>query len=258
MCFLTFYNASKEEKIKLFLEVVREASEDQRKLLKEYERKFKVMQLEDNKRDIDLIEKRMKHQVWVIHGGTTFDTYEEYIAYLHNKEVNLDRLLSRDWKMNLQESLGDEYQVIAPRMPNANNAKYKEWKIWFDKLVPLMTGEVILIGHSLGGIFLAKYLSEEKPFAHIKATILVAAPYDTEGMDESLGDFVLPKDLSQLSQQGGEVMLYQSEDDPIVPFLQIEKYHIALPDAKMRIFTDRQHFNQETFPELVEDIRNLK
>lgn len=37
-----FRNASKEEKIKLFREVAKEASEDQRKLLREYDRKIKA------------------------------------------------------------------------------------------------------------------------------------------------------------------------------------------------------------------------
>ncbi len=37
-----FRHASKEEKVRVFREVAREASEDQRKLLKEYERKLGV------------------------------------------------------------------------------------------------------------------------------------------------------------------------------------------------------------------------
>ncbi len=43
----------------------------------------------------------MKQQVFVIHGGTAFDTYEEYFEYLKNKEVSLEKLQGRDWKMNL-------------------------------------------------------------------------------------------------------------------------------------------------------------
>lgn len=199
----------------------------------------------------------MKQQIWVIHGGTTFDAYEEYLTYLQTKEISFDRLLSRGWKMNMQESLGDAYQVIAPRMPNPNNAKYNEWKIWFEKLALLMVGDVILVGHSLGGIFLAKYLSEETVPVHVKATFFIAAPYDTEGMNESLGDFMLPSDMSGISKQGGKIVFYYSQDDPTVPFTHAEKYRAALPDAKVKIFSDRQHFTQEDFPELIEDIRSL-
>lgn len=197
----------------------------------------------------------MKQQVWVIHGGTTFDTYDEYLDYLRNKKVDLDRIMAQNWKSTLKGSLGDTYQVIAPRMPNPSNAKYTEWKIWFQKLAQVMDSGAMLVGHSLGGIFLAKYLSEEAIPVSVKATILVAAPYDDEGSEESLGDFVLSGDLSGLSRQGGEVILYHSEDDPVVPFLQLSKYQKILPDAQVKIFSDRQHFNQEYFPEIVEQIR---
>jgi hypothetical protein len=47
-------------------------------------------------------------------------------------------------------------------MPNPMNARYNEWKILFKKIVLLLDDNVILIGHSLGAIFLVKYLSENK------------------------------------------------------------------------------------------------
>lgn len=68
----------------------------------------------------------MKQQVFVIHGGTAFDRYEEYFPYLENKEVSLEQLERRDWKMNLQNNLGENFEVFLPKMPNAQNAVYKE------------------------------------------------------------------------------------------------------------------------------------
>src|SRR4051812_10882369 len=105
----------------------------------------------------------MKKQVVVIHGGDTFGTYEEYIAFLKDFAIDsLEYFMKMGWKDTLQESLGGAYQVILPKMPNKINAKYVEWKVWFEKLLPLLNNEIILIGHSLGGTFLAKYLSENK------------------------------------------------------------------------------------------------
>ena len=105
----------------------------------------------------------MKKQVVVIHGADTFDTYEDSLKFLRNFEIDsLEYFKGKNWKTSLQERLGDEFEVISPRMPNTLNAKYLEWKIWFEKLVPLLNEEVILIGHSLGGTFLAKYLAENK------------------------------------------------------------------------------------------------
>ena len=105
----------------------------------------------------------MKKQVVVIHGGDTFKTYEQYLRFLKRFDIDFERYRSgkNDWKTNLREALGEEYEVIAPVMPNKNNAKYPEWQIWFEKFIPFLNGEIILVGHSLGGTFIAKYLSEK-------------------------------------------------------------------------------------------------
>ena len=198
----------------------------------------------------------MKQQVFVIHGGNAFETYEEYIADLKQKEISIERTRFVDWKGNLQKTLGDTYDVILPRMPNSQNARYAEWKIIFDKFVPQLDENIIFIGHSLGGIFLAKYLSEEKYSKNIKATLLVAAPYNAPD-DHPYVDFNILKDLSGLQEQGGEIILYHSKDDQVVPFSNFERYQRELPNAQVRIFTDRQHFNQPEFPELIKDIKAL-
>lgn len=198
----------------------------------------------------------MKQQIFVIHGGDAFETYEEYLVYLRNKEVTLARMRHRGWKMTLGEQLGDGFDVYNPSMPNSWNARYAEWKIIFDKIVALMEPGVILVGHSLGGIFLAKYLSEQNIQVPISATLLVAAPFNTES-EHPLVDFILSNDLRLFAKQGGEIRVYHSKDDDIVPFSNAEAYLRALPRARLVTFTDRGHFHAEAFPEIVDDIRTI-
>jgi len=202
----------------------------------------------------------MKQQIVIIHGGTPFDTYEDYLSYLKNKEISLDRLrLHKDWKETLSQELGENFDILMPQMPSKTNARYKEWKIWFERIIPLFNKEVIFIGHSLGGIFLAKYLSENDLPKKIKATILVAAPFDDENekSGKSLADFKLSSSLEGFAKKGGKIYLLQSKDDPEVPLEQLEKYKQALPDAKTMVFDDKGHFNQESFPEIIELIKKL-
>ena len=198
-------------------------------------------------------------QIIVIHGGDTFETHEEYLSFLKSFEIDFERFKSgrKDWKVTLSEELGEGFEVILPSMPSKTNAKYIEWKIWFEKLIPFFKDSVIFVGHSLGAIFLAKYLSENEFPKKIAATFLVAGPYDDKDFEESLADFVLPEDLEKLVGQGGKIYLYHSKDDPVVPFADLEKYKKSLPSAEVRIFEDREHFSQVDFPELVEDIKGL-
>jgi len=199
----------------------------------------------------------MKKQVILIHGGETFETYEKYMEFLKVTDVSISDLKRKKWKKTLAEKLGDDYDVVTLEMPNDMNAKYLEWKIWFEKYIPQFDNEIILVGHSLGGIFLAKFLSEENVARGIKATLLVAPPYDDIDHYYSLADFKLPDDLSKLQEQGGKVIIYHSKDDPVVPFADFLKYQKALPAIEFRIFEDKGHFTSGEFPEIVEDIRNI-
>lgn len=198
----------------------------------------------------------MKKQVIVIHGADAFDSYEEYISFLKDFEIeNLDYFRKKRWKESLQEKLGPDFDVLAFRMPNTFNAKYFEWKIWFDKIVPLLSEKVILVGHSMGGIFLIKYLTENDFPKIIESLHLIAAPYENAD-DWVLADFNLPGDLSRVLSQTYKIYLYHSKDDEIVPFSHLEKYKKHFPQAREVIFEDRGHFSQTEFPELVENIIN--
>ena len=198
-------------------------------------------------------------QVVVIHGGDSFATDEAYLDYLRNYNVeSIDYFKSsKGWKDSLPEALGPDYELLLPRMPNSSNAKYLEWKIWFEKLVPFLKDGVVLIGHSLGGSFLAKYLSTATFPVRIAGTFLLAPPYNLD-YGNPIPEFEAPQSLELLERQGGSIFLYHSEDDPVVPIAEHDKYVHALPRATSRVFKDRSHFfGQATFPELVADIKAL-
>lgn len=198
----------------------------------------------------------MKKQIVIIHGGDTFGTYEEYVNFLRNYKIDIERYKSNmdDWKRWLRDELGEDYEVILPIMPNKTNARYEEWKLWMDKLAPLIQEDIILIGHSMGGSFLAKYLSENKFPKKIKAVFLVGAMFDYDDEGYSLQSFLLPENLDL---QTNKIYLYHSQDDKVVPFRSLSQFKSKLPNAVTRVFTDRGHLNQETFPELLSDIQNL-
>jgi hypothetical protein len=134
-------------------------------------------------------------------------------------------------------------------MPNKFNAKYSEWKIIFDKILPLLRNNLILIGHSLGGIFLAKYLSENNISKKLKAVILVSAPFD------DVGDFKLSKNLISNLNKYKKIILIHSINDQIVNYSEVEKYKRALLNVELITFKDKGHFNQESFPEMVDLIK---
>lgn len=199
----------------------------------------------------------MKQQILVIHGGDSFATHEEYLVFLKNIEIDFEKSTKRGWKERLGEVLGDAYEVVYPKMPNNMNARYAEWKIWFEKYIAYLEDEVVLLGHSLGGVFLVKYLAENAYSKKIRALFLVAAPYDDEDSGESLVDFTLPTNLEKVAQQVKRVFLYHSKDDPVVPFADLGKYKKLFSKATVRVLEGRGHMGQEEFPEIAEDLRSI-
>jgi len=193
-----------------------------------------------------------KKQVIVIHGGEAWDTYEEYIEYLKSYDFTMekfDKIISRRWKENLQNNLGENFQVIKPSMPSERNAKYNEWTIWFEKLFPYLNEEIILIGHSLGATFLAKYISENILPKHISQIHLVS------GAIGSKGGFNFETSLEKIENQCKNIFIYHSTDDFVVDFEDGLKYKKMLPKAIFIKFDDRNHFLQEEFPEIVQNIK---
>jgi len=199
----------------------------------------------------------MEKQILAIHGGASYATYEKYIADLKTMPIDFEKVRGKvkKWRLNLGERLGEEYDVISPQMPNARNSRYLEWKIWLERILPFLNEEIILIGHSLGGVFLAKYLAEEKIAKKVKAIFFVATPFFKD-IEEDFVDFVLPKDLQGINQ-AEKVFFFNSEDDQIVLISEMEEYRKVLPTATFKIFKDRGHFNQENFPELEEEIKKM-
>ena len=95
-------------------------------------------------------------------------------------------------RLTLQERL-PEFVVIKPEMPNKDMARYSTWKLWFEKYIPFLEAEnLVLVGHSLGGMFLTKYLAENEFPIQISQLHLVAPVLDDQGLNEGdnyLGDF---------------------------------------------------------------------
>lgn len=192
----------------------------------------------------------MLKQVIVIGGGNYYHNYEDYLLNLKTREVTIDCFIPHsDWKTNLQKDLGNKYQVLLPRMPNRDNARFNEWKMWFERMFPFVKNNIIIIGHSLGGIFLARYLSEYIFPKKINKLILVSAPYkDSEATSSG---FILPQSLTKLSLQCKDIHIFHSINDPLVPFSHANKYVKSLPHAILHQLNNRGHINQASFPELL-------
>ena len=83
---------------------------------------------------------------------------------------------------SLQKSLGTAYEVHFPRMPLEESAEYADWKAQIAKALSTLGSPITLVGHSVGGAVLLKYLTEEqidKPVAGL--FLLTVRIFDKRG-----------------------------------------------------------------------------
>lgn len=106
---------------------------------------------------------------------------------------------------------------------------------------------ISLLGHSLGGNFLLKYLSENN--LKINNLYLVAACLNH-------GNFKINLDL--LSKIGdrvqGQIYIFHSPQDEVVNIKEAKILKQKLPQTKLIKLSNRAHFNESEFPELKNQI----
>ena len=183
----------------------------------------------------------MKHQILFIQGGG-------------ENAHEADGLLVE----SLRTALGPTYKVLYPKMPNESDPDYEKWKGQIkDELSG--PGEMILIGHSLGGSFLLKYISEEKIETTIRGIYLIATPYwGGDGWRyEGYKSVALPESLASKLPNETPIFFYHSRDDETVPFAHLNLYAEKLPQATIRELDGRGHQLNNDLSEVVEDIMGL-
>ncbi|MCK4429022.1 MAG: alpha/beta hydrolase [Candidatus Aenigmarchaeota archaeon] len=198
-----------------------------------------------------------KNQIFLIHGGMIFKSRKDYLHFLKTRKISIEERIS--WSGSyLKKKLGKDFEIIKPRMPLQDNAKYDEWKIHFERHFPQLRNNIILIGSSLGGIFLAKYLSENKFPKKILSIYLVCPPFDNTLSGEDLvSGFKLSSDLSMIEKNSKNLNLLFSKNDKVVPIAHAKKYADKLKNANIVIYNHiKGHFEISEFPEIIKMIKD--
>jgi len=163
---------------------------------------------------------------------------------------------SSDFIAHLVKSLGDGYRIHHPAMPDPENPRYMPWKMALQSSLPVGGNKSALIGHSLGGSVIVKYLSEGLCQMPLAGLFLVGAPYwGTRGW--AMEEFMFPRDFQSKLPDIDKIFVYHSRYDKFVPFSHGQFYTKALEGSVFRAIDGDQHEFNEGLPVLVKDIQHL-
>lgn len=181
----------------------------------------------------------MKKAILFIHGGG---------EGAHDADAKLSA--------HLQQQLGDRFVVHCPQMPDESQPDYTAWKAQLHSELAVLPGEPILVGHSLGGSVLLKFLSEEQVTRPLRGLFLLAPPY-WGAPDWVVPEYTLNESFATKLPHGLPIYFYHSSDDGVVPFHHLARYREKLPQAVVRVFEDRGHQFSDDLTEVAEDILQL-
>jgi uncharacterized protein len=157
----------------------------------------------------------------------------------------------------LEDMLGEDFEVLFPKMPDPDNPRYEPWRTEIQRtLGGLQAESPVLVGHSLGGSILLKYLCEEGLGQPAGGVLIVAAPFwGTSGWE---AEYALPDPTPTATSGLPPTFLFHSRDDEEIPFSHLERYANRFPDATVHPLDGTGHlFDRGDISEIVETVRSL-
>jgi len=144
------------------------------------------------------------------------------------------------------------YAAATPEVPNAHKPDYASWCKEVERFP--IGPDTILIGHSCGGGFWVRYLSEHRE-ARVGKVILVAPWLDPDG-DETKGFFDFEID-PKLAERTKGLVIFNSDNDMGNVHKSVAKLRDSIQEVQYKEFHKYGHFcyedmNTEKFPELLE------
>jgi predicted alpha/beta hydrolase family esterase len=159
------------------------------------------------------------------------------------------------WLPWLQKRLiTHDIKADTPDVPRPFDFDYQAWVKEVERFE--MTTETTLVGHSMGGGFLLRYLSE-RPDLVVDKVILVA-PWLNLNHEEKTDFFDIEIDPSILDRVG-KLVIFASDNDDVVVQDSIALLKEVIPNATYKEFHEYGHFTlrsmgTDDFPELLEVI----
>ena len=151
----------------------------------------------------------------------------------------------------LQSRLPEDFQLRAPIMPEPNDPDAAAWSQAFSEHVRAAAAPLILVGHSLGGSTILKYLAEHESPPGLRSVISIATPF----WGEDMKSWKLPPGFAKRLSSIPRLIFYHSRDDYEVPFSHVERYANALPQALIRRVNGRGHlFDNGEVEDILADI----
>jgi predicted alpha/beta hydrolase family esterase len=149
------------------------------------------------------------------------------------------------WLSKELENLG--HSILVPKMPTPENQSLLNWFLALEEQNCLSDELTVFIGHSVGAVFLLRYL-EEKVSKPLCASIFVSGfvrELNLEKFDRLNSSFIKDSyDWDIIKKNAGEILCIFGDNDPYVPIEQSVELALNL-NVDPIIIKNGGHLNEE-------------
>ncbi|XP_036443283.1 serine hydrolase RBBP9 [Colossoma macropomum] len=138
-------------------------------------------------------------------------------------------------------------------MPDPVTARESIWLPFMEKDL-LCDEETVIIGHSSGAAAAMRYAETHRVFG-----IILVGAYTSDLGDENereSGYFSRPWEWNKIRANVKHIVQFGSTDDPFLPWGEQQEVADGLK-ADLHKYTDRGHFQNTHFPELIDSVQKL-
>ena len=183
----------------------------------------------------------------IVHG---MPSREDYFSEKNDSQSNSHWLPWLQQQLNIEGILSQ-----TPEMPEPYSPDYEKWKSLFGQFT--LNRDTILVGHSCGGGFIVRYLSEHS--IQVDKVILVAPWINTKREDNvtMFDDLIIDQDLVLKTMNG--LIIFSSTNDDVAIKNSIDTLVASIKNIKVVEFKNYGHFcyadmGIRSFPELLKEI----
>ncbi|RZA06745.1 MAG: serine hydrolase family protein [Moraxellaceae bacterium] len=178
------------------------------------------------------------------------------LLFIHSAGAQSGQQGSSPFLKHLRNDLGSDFVIKSPKMPVPTKPSYERWREELDQQFGGDSPPKIVVGHSLGGSVLLKYLSEQTSVSQMVGVFIIAAPW-WGAKDWMVEEFMLDKNIAQTLPKHLAIYFYHARNDDVASIQHLTLYANAIPKASVTELKAGGHLFKTGLPELVQDIKAL-
>ena len=154
---------------------------------------------------------------------------------------------SADWFPWLKRQLEKRgFEVFVPDMPDTENPRIKEWVSYLGKLIGGADKNTYLIGHSIGGQTIMRYLERLAPNEKIGGSVFVAGWFYLDNLKEEEKPIAkpwleTPINFKKINRACDKFIVFLSDNDPFGALEKNKKIFEEKLGAKVIIEHNKGH-----------------